>query len=131
MNSTKRHPKGDAFSIWGFWMRACALTLLGIACLASAPADAAGKGVKLNGDKKYGDCWGSQILGDFFERYPPPQNARFDLEIDINKSTREIFVYYRDVRQYEDLTAFYDSKACNYLRAENKHNGAARHDVIQ
>lgn len=100
--------------------------MLSIACLAASPAGASDKGVKMRGDKKYGECWGSAILADFFKRNAPPRNARFNLELDIDKQSNEIYVYYRDVAEYDGLTAFYSGETCEFLRTEQKDKASAK-----
>ncbi len=77
------------------------------------------KAVTLEGDKKYGECFGSKILADFFKRYPPKNTAEFSLEIDLNKTTDEIFVYYDNMPAYEGDVSYYDAQTCLYLRTEN------------
>jgi len=73
----------------------------------------------VRGDKKYGKCYSSEVLRDFFERYPP-RSEKFSLEIDLTKKRNEIFVYYHDADAYPGMTAYYDSKSCEFLRDEVK-----------
>ncbi|NOX81948.1 MAG: hypothetical protein GXP06_02955 [Alphaproteobacteria bacterium] len=86
--------------------------------LASAHG-AEAKDVTLKGDKKYGACSGSEILSDFFKRYPPKETSSFNLEIDLDAASDEIFVYYNNMPAYEGDITYYDSHNCQFLRTEN------------
>lgn len=90
-------------------------------------ANASNQGAKLTPDKKYGACHGSEILSDFFKRFPPPKNSRFSLEIDISKKTNEIYVYYYELADYEGMTAFYSGETCEFLRTEQKNKASPKH----
>ncbi|GEM_PF-4909197 len=68
-------------------------------------------------DKKFGSCWGADIMSDYFKRFPPV-GAKFSLEIDIDRKAHEIYVYYHDMPEYAGQVSYYDSETCEYLRTE-------------
>ena len=98
-------------------MRPIILTAILFVLLGGAHA-AVREDVTVNGDTEYGSCLGSKILTDFFQRYPP-ETKEFSLEIDIDRATNEIYVYYYDMPDYEDEVTYYDGDTCAFLRTDN------------
>jgi hypothetical protein len=74
--------------------------------------------VEIANDRLFGDCKGDAILEDYFERVPPSA-GKFSVEIDLDKSANEIFVFYGGMPPGYAKTAYYDASDCRFLRLED------------